>query len=128
MRGKSIVCVLLCLLGSTAQACRFAADAKPPQWYEWAEALFAADVATVQTDAQKALDVISVHVVEVFKGPRGAKAATLEVPSRMWDSCRLERPAAGERVLVALNPNRDVLVVPLTPSYADLLRAHRARE
>jgi hypothetical protein len=111
-------------MGSTAQACRFAADAKPPQWYEWAEALFAADVSAVQSDAQKALDVISVRIVETFKGPKAA-AATLEVPARMWASCGLERPAAGARVLVAMNPNRDILLVPLTPSYADLLRAHR---
>ena len=35
-----------------------------------------------------------------------------------------ERPAVGARVLVALNPNSDTLLVPLTPGYSELLRRH----
>jgi hypothetical protein len=46
----------------------------------------------------------------------------------MWSSCNLERPSAGARVLVAMNPNRDTLLVPLDASFADLLRAHTSRE
>jgi hypothetical protein len=105
-----------------AHACRFAQDAPPAQWHEWSSALFAADVTGVELDRQKSLDVITVRVVETFKGPEGAAAATLRVPSRMWTSCYLERPAVGAHVLVALNPNGDTLVVPLTPSYGERLR------
>ena len=108
-----------------AHACRFAQDAQPAQWYEWANSLFSADVTSVEPDAGKSADVISLRVVETFKGPAGAAAATLRVPSRMWSSCRLERPAVGVRVLVALNPNSDTLLVPLKPGYSELLRRDR---
>jgi hypothetical protein len=112
------------LAATAAHACRFARDAEPPQWYEWAASLFAAEVATVELDANKALDIIAVRVLETFKGPQGA-AATLQVPSRMWDSCRLERPRPGATVLVALNPAGDTLLVPLTESYREQLRRQR---
>jgi hypothetical protein len=115
------------VLASTAHACRFAQDAQPAQWYEWSNSLFSADVTSIELDKQKSLDVISVRVVETFKGPQGA-AATLKVPSRMWKSCALERPLAGARVLVALNPNGDTLLVPLTESYSQRLRQHRGRQ
>jgi hypothetical protein len=112
------------LTSNPVHACRFARDAQPAQWLEWSSALFAADVSSVVSDAQKRADLIGVRVVEVFKGPQGAASANLEVPARMWSSCNLERPAEGSRVLVAMNPASDILLVPLTPSYADLLRAH----
>ena len=80
----------------------------------------------MEQDRQASLDVITVRVVETFKGPEGA-VATLKVPSRLWASCRLELPAIGARVLVALNPNSDALLVPLTSAYTDLLRAHRRK-
>jgi hypothetical protein len=113
--------VLQLALG-TAQACRFAQDAPPAQWFEWSSALFAADVTGIELDRQKSADVISVRVVETFKGPERAAAASLRVPSRMWSSCYLERPAVGAHVLVALNPNGDTLLVPLTPAYGERLR------
>ena len=113
----------LFLLSNEVHACRFARDAPPAQWLEWSSALFAADVASVEMQAEKRVDVISVRVVEVYKGPPAA-TAKLEVPARMWSSCNLERPSQGARVLVAMNPNSDILLVPLTASYADLLRAH----
>jgi hypothetical protein len=119
---------ILLLSISNAYACRFARDARPAQWLAWSEALFAADITSIDADAEKRLDVIGVRVVEVFKGPPGAAAARLEVPARMWSSCNLERPSAGARVLVAMNPNRDTLLVPLDASFADLLRAHTSRE
>jgi hypothetical protein len=119
------IALLQLLITTTAYACRFAQDAQPAQWYEWSNSLFAADVTSVEADRDKALDVITVRVVETFKGPGGA-AATLQVPSRMWSSCRLERPLVGARVLVALNPNADTLLVPLTESYRDRLRQHRS--
>jgi hypothetical protein len=123
VKQRAFVFLLLHALGAHAYACRFAQDAQPAQWYEWSSALFSADVASVQADPQKRFDLIDVRVVETFKGPPAA-SAKLQVPSRMWDSCRLERPLAGARVLVAMNPNGDILLVPLTASYADLLRAH----
>ena len=110
------------LLMGTAHACRFAQDAQPAQWYEWANSLFSAEVTSVEADAGKSVDVIGLRVVETFKGPEDAAAATLRVPSRMWSSCRLERPAVGGRVLVALNPNSDTLLVPLKPGYSERLR------
>jgi hypothetical protein len=118
--------VLQLLLG-TAQACRFAQDAPPAQWLEWSSALFAGDVTGVELDGQKSLDVISVRVTETFKGPDAAAAATLRVPSRMWSSCYLERPGVGAHVLVALNPNGDTLVVPLSQGYSERLRQLRVK-
>jgi hypothetical protein len=119
------IAVLQFMAGS-AHACRFAQDAQPEHWYQWASALFAADVTNLEQDRQKSLDVISVRVVETYKGPERAAFATLQIPNRMWSSCRLERPAVGARVLVALNPNGDTLLVPLTSSYTELLRQHRS--
>jgi hypothetical protein len=123
MAPRLLALVALHLVMGTAQACRFAQDAQPAQWYEWADSLFAADVTSVEADAGKSGDVINLRVVETFKGPAGAATASLRVPSRMWSSCRLERPAVGARVLVALNPNSDTLLVPLTPRYSELLRS-----
>jgi hypothetical protein len=124
---KTLLAALLGLhlLAGTAHACRFAQDAPPPQWFEWSSALFAADVTAIELDRQRSLDVITVRVTETFKGPEAAAAASLRVPSRMWTSCYLERPAVGAHVLVALNPNGDTLVVPLTPSYGERLRQLR---
>ena len=117
----------LLAFATAAGACRFAQDAPPAQWFEWSNALFAADVTAIEIDAQKSLDLISVRVVETFKGPEAAATASLRVPSRMWSSCYLERPATGAHVLVALNPNGDTLLVPLTPAYGERLRQLRGK-
>jgi hypothetical protein len=122
---RFLVLIALQLLVGSAQACRFARDAQPAEWYEWANALFAAEVTSVDVDTGKSADVIGLRVMETFKGPAGAATATLRVPSRMWSSCRLERPGVGARVLVALNPNSDTLLVPLTPGYSERLRSDR---
>jgi hypothetical protein len=127
MRPAVFAIVAFHLLLGSAHACRFAQDAPPPQWYEWSSSLFAADVTGIEIDRQKSLDVISVRVVETFKGPQAAAAATLQVPSRMWSSCYLERPAVGAHVLVALNPNGDTLLVPLTKDYSERLRQQRGK-
>src|SRR3954452_2553774 len=124
MAPRLLALVALHLVMGTAQACRFAQDAQPAQWYEWADSLFAADVTSVEADAGKSGDVINLRVVETFKGRAGAAPASLRVPSRMWSSCRLERPAVGARVLVALNPNSDTLLVPLTAAYSERLRRY----
>ena len=127
MRPALLLTIVFQLLPGPAHACRFAQDAPPAQWYEWSSALFAADVTGIELDQHKSLDVISVRVVEIFKGPEAAAAATLKVPSRMWSSCYLERPAVGAHVLVALNPNGDTLLVPLTQSYGERLRQLRGK-
>ena len=104
-----------------AQAtCMFARDTKPHEWYEWATVLVAGDVSAVKP--RGAIDVVSLRVVETYKGPAGAQTATLEIPRKLWDTCRIARPAVGERVLGALNANRDALLVPLTEAYAEQLR------
>lgn len=121
---RALLAIALLQLASTAQACLFARDAQPKDWDEWATSLFAADVTAIRYDTKKALDLISVKVVETFKGPRGA-SATLEVPSRLWTSCGLPSPKQGGRVLVALNANGDTLLVPLTEAYAEALRKHK---
>jgi hypothetical protein len=123
---RLLAIAVLQLAAGAAHACLFARDTQPEHWHAWASALFAADVTNVEQDRQKSLDVITVRVVETFKGPEGA-VATLKVPSRLWASCRLELPAVGARVLVALNPNSDALLVPLTSAYTELLRAHRRK-
>ena len=124
MRTRVLALILLQTLATGAAACRFARDAQPSEWYEWSASLFAGDVTSVETDPKKPLDLIGIRIVETFKGPDGA-GANLRIPTRMWASCNLVRPAAGARVLVALNPNGDTLLVPLTPAYGDRLRALR---
>jgi hypothetical protein len=117
----------LCLLQFTvlaAQAtCMFARDAKPQDWYEWAAVLVAGDVAALEQ--RGSIDVVSLRIVEAYKGPAGVQSATLEIPHKLWATCRIARPAIGERVLGALNTNSDALLVPLTPAYAERLRAIR---
>ena len=126
MPRRLIAIAALQLLIGSAHACLFARDTKPAEWYEWSSALFSGDVTNVEQDARKPLDIITVRVAETFKGPEDAAVATLHVPHRVWKSCRLERPVLGARVLVALNPNGDTFVVPLTPAYAEQLKQNPA--
>lgn len=120
---RHILAIAWVLAASQAQACLFARDAQPKDWMEWASVLLAADVTAIEED--KGTDTVKLGVRETFKGPPSAATATLQVPSRMWASCKLERPAVGAHVLVAINANRDALLVPLTSEYADRLRAAR---
>jgi hypothetical protein len=121
---RALAALSLLALVAPAQAnCLFARDTKPQDWYEWANVLVAADVTSVE--AKGRVDVITLRVVETFKGPAGADTATLQVPNNFWEACRLDRPAVGARVLGALNANNDALAVPLSASYADQLRAAR---
>jgi hypothetical protein len=101
----------------------FARDTKPQDWYDWAEVLVAADVTGVEQRGR--MDVVSLRVIETFKGPQAAEAATLEVPNNLWSVCHIERPVIGERVLGALNANNDALLVPLSEGYAAELRSVR---
>jgi hypothetical protein len=117
------------LVANSAQACLFVTSTKPEGWYQWASGLFAGDVAVVEKDGEKPVDVITVRVIETFKGPDAVNGTlTVRISNRYWANCRVERPAAGARVLVAMNPNSEVMLVPLSESYAELLRARRSNE
>ena len=112
------------LLSGLVHACLFATSTPPEGWYQWASGLFAGDVTALAKDDQKPVDVITVRVVETFKGPDATNGTlTVRVPSRNWAACKIEVPAAGARVLVAMNPNSEVMLVPLSASYAEKLRS-----
>jgi len=126
---RLLAIALLQLLTGVAHACLFATSTQPEGWYQWARGLFGGDVTKVEQDRQKSVDVITVRVVETFKGPDAAHGTvTVRVPSRHWVSCRLQVPEVGAHVLVAINPNSDAMLVPLSASYAGLLRAHRSKQ
>jgi hypothetical protein len=114
----------LCVLQFTALAaqatCMFARDTKPQDWYQWAEVLVAGDVASVEQ--RGSIDIVSLRILETFKGPTGLQTATLEIPQKLWTTCRIERPVAGDHVLGALNANNDALLVPLDAAYTERLR------
>ena len=122
-----IAVAVLSLASSLAQACLFATSTPPEGWYQWAaNGLFAGDVTAVEKDAEKPVDVITVRVVETFKGPDAINGTlTVRVPGRNWNACKLEVPVAGARVLVAMNANSEVMLVPLAASYAEQLRAFK---
>jgi hypothetical protein len=129
MRLRHLIGIaVLSLASSWAQACLFATSTPPEGWYQWAaKGLFAGDVASVGKDESKPVDVITVRVVETFKGPDATNGTlTVRVPSRNWNACKLEVPVAGARVLVAMNANSEVMLVPLSASYAEQLRKIRA--
>ena len=120
----AIAAAVLQLAFSWAHACLFATSTPPEGWYQWASGLFAGDVTARAKDDQKPVDVITVRVVETFKGADATNGTlTVRVPSRNWAACKIEMPAAGARVLVAMNPNSEVMLVPLSASYAEKLRA-----
>jgi len=123
-----IAIAVLQLAAGGAQACLFATSTPPEGWYQWASGLFAGDVTGVAKDGEKPIDVVTVRVVETFKGPDAAHGTlTVRISNRYWTNCRVERPAAGARVLVAMNPNSDAMLVPLSAGYADRLRAHKGK-
>ena len=120
----AIAAAVLQLASSWAHACLFATSTPPEGWYQWASGLFAGDVTALAKDDHKPVDVITVRVVETFKGPDATNGTlTVRVPSRNWTACKIEVPATGARVLVAMNPNSEVMLVPLSASYAEKLRA-----
>jgi hypothetical protein len=124
----AIVAAVLQLASGWAHACLFATSTPPEGWYQWASGLFAGDVTGLAKDEQKPVDVITVRVVETFKGADATNGTlTVRVPSRNWAACKLEIPATGARVLVAMNANSEVLLVPLSTAYAEKLRAIRGQ-
>ncbi len=114
---------LLALLAacSTQAACLSIRESKPQDWYAWAKVLVAADVTAVSQRGR--YDVLALRVVEPYKGPELVETMTVEVPSNLWQACKLERPKVGDRVLGALNANNEANIVPLEAAYADELRA-----
>lgn len=128
MTGPRLALAILLMTSGAAHACLFATKTPPEGWYTWAAALYAGDVAALEKDREKPVDVITVRVVEAFKGPDGPNATlTVRISTRYWTNCRVEAPAVGARVLVAMNANNDAMLVPLSAGYAELLRAHRGR-
>jgi len=126
--GHFVVAAVLALAGSRAHACLFATKTPPEGWYQWSSQLFAGEVTALEKDAQKPVDVVTVRVVETFKGPDASHGTlTVQLSSRYWANCKVEQPAAGARVLVAVNPNGDAMLVPLSARYAELLRAEQAK-
>ena len=127
-RRLALIAILQLATG-WAHACLFATSTPPDGWYRWASILVAADVTEIGKETGKPADVITARVVETFKGPEGPQGTiTVSVPSRHWASCKLEVPKIGARVLVALNPNSDAMLVPLSASYAEELRAYKAKQ
>ena len=124
-----IVIVVLQLAAGWAHACLFATTTPPQGWYQWSAALFAGDVTAVESEREKPLDVITVRVVETFKGPEAAGSGTLTVrlSSRYWTNCKVEMPSVGARVLVAMNANSDAMLVPLSAAFTEELRSYKAR-
>ena len=114
------LCVLQLAAFAAQATCMFARDTQPQDWYQWAQVLVAGDVASVE--ARGSVDLVSLRVVETFKGPAGVQTATLEIPQKLWTTCRIERPAPGDHVLGALNANNDALLVPLDAAYTERLR------
>jgi hypothetical protein len=124
-----IALAVLALATNRAYACLFATSTPPEGWYQWSSMLFAADVVDIARDGQKAADTITARVIETFKGPQAAGTGTLSVSvsNRYWTNCKVEKPAVGARVLVAMNANSEALLVPLSASFAERLRAYRIR-
>lgn len=123
---RLLAIAVLTLVSGWAHACLFATSTPPEGWYQWASGLFAGDVTAVEKDGQKPVDVITVRVVETFKGPDAAHGTlTVRISNRYWANCRLEMPVTGARVLVAMNPNSDAMLVPLSASFAEQLRAYK---
>ena len=126
---RLIAFALFQLACGAAHACLWATSTPPEGWYQWSAQLFGGDVTAVSKDESKPVDVITVKVVETFKGPETPHGGTLtvRVPTRNWAACKLELPATGARVLVALNANSEVLLVPLSASYTEQLRKIRGQ-
>jgi hypothetical protein len=129
LKFRHWVAITVLQLCGPAHACLFAPKTPPEGWYQWASGLFAGDVAAVERDGEKPVDIITVRVVETFKGPEGANATlTVRISERHWTTCRTEKPSLGARVLVAMNANSDAMLVPLSAAFTEQLRAHKARQ
>ncbi len=107
--------LVLSLAAWPALACSHARDVRPEQWRDWAASLFSGEVSEVRAE------VISLRVLETFKGPAGA-SATLHMPERVRIACGLALPKAGEELLVGFDAQGNAAWVPLKPAYIEALR------
>jgi hypothetical protein len=121
-----LVAAIFPLATGSAQACLFTRNVQPERWYDWASALFSGEVTKVEQNREKSLDIITVRVVETFKGPAG-EVATVQIPVRLRIACGLDLPAVGAPVLVALDPSNDSAWVPLKAGTAELLREYKRK-
>lgn len=116
-------------LSAALVICLFATSTPPEGWFRWSSILVAAEVTAIGTEEGKPVDLVSARVVETYKGPAGPEGTiTVSVPGRHWATCKVERPVIGARVLVALNPRSDAMLVPLSPALANGLRMQKAKE
>lgn len=117
------------LASGGAHACLFANSTKPEGWYQWANALYGGEVTHVEPDREKPIDVVTVRVLETFKGQDATHGTlTVRLSNRYWTNCKVERPVAGAQVLVAINPNNDAMLVSLSAGYAEQLRQLRVTQ
>ena len=121
------LCALLAAfltMSASANACTYARNVQPERWLEWSKALFAAEVTLVESEREgdRPVDVISLRVVETFKGPPG-ESAIVRMPTRVRVNCRLELPQPGEQLLVGFDADDNTAWVPLKESYSAALRA-----
>lgn len=129
MTRLRLAIAFLLLASGAANACLFATKTPPEGWYQWSAALFAGDVTAVERDREKPVDIITVRVVEIFKGPDAPNATlAVHISSRHWTTCKAEVPAPGARVLVAMNANSDAMLVPLSASFSEQLRAYKTQQ
>jgi hypothetical protein len=111
------------LVVGSAHACLFATSTTPEGWFQWSSGLFAGDVTGIEKD------VVTVKVVETFKGPDASRGTlTLNLSEKYWTNCRVAKPALGARVLAALNANGEAMLVPLSEGYAERLRQQRVTQ
>jgi len=126
MALRTLLAVAIFLATGWAQACLFVRNIPPEGWYDWSSALFAGEVTKVEQDPQKSLDIVTLRVVETYKGPAG-DTATVSIPVRLRTACGLDVPALGAQLLVALDANSNTAWVPLKTRYAELLREYKNR-
>ena len=109
---------ILLLASGAANACLFATKTPPEGWYQWSAALFAGDVTAVERTARAGRHHYRAGGRD-SKGPDAPDATlTVHISSRHWTTCKVEVPAPGARVLVAMNANSDAMLVPLSGSFA----------
>ena len=92
-----LVVAIFQLATDRAQACLFTRNVQPERWYDWASALFSGEVTKVEQDREKSLDIVTVRVVETFKGPAG-DMATVQIPTRLRTASHA-RPCVGRVAL-----------------------------
>ena len=64
-----------CALLPAQATCLTTRESKPQDWYEWSKVLVAADVTGVGQRGR--YDVLTLRVVEIFKGPPGIETVAV---------------------------------------------------